>query len=145
VPVPPSLTRFLRFAALSGLGWIGDTAITLGLHARGVPLFQAALVGGCTAAAGVFLASRQTLFRATGGSAPGLLAYLGYSAGMIILAGAALAQLNGIILNLWTIPPTLAALSAKVVITPPLLAMNFTMARTLSSLFAEKPPKPRAT
>lgn len=138
----PAFTGFLRFAALSGLGWLVDTALTVGLHARGVPLLPAALVGGSVAAGGVFLASRRRIFAGSGPAGPGLALYLAYSAAMILLASAALAALAEQLRALWPGPDAAVALAAKVVVTPPLLAMNFTMARALSSLLRAKPPKP---
>lgn len=133
MPVSPAITRFLAFAAVSGLGWIVDTAVTVGLHAAGLPLFSAALIGGSVAAGGVFLVSRRRIFAAAGPATGGLALYLAYSATMIILAGFATTALAEIVRGLWAAPEAAVALAAKVVVTPPLLALNFTTARLLAA------------
>lgn len=145
-PVPPMLSpglrRFLGFATLSGLGWAADTAVTVGLHALGWPLMASALLGGSLAATGVFLASRRRIFAGTSPALPGLALYLAYSAAMIVAASGAVASLAGEIRTLWPGPEVLVALGAKVVVTPPLLMMNFIMAGTLSRFLSAKPTKP---
>jgi putative flippase GtrA len=57
------LRVFLRFAGLSGLGWLLDMAVLLALVGLlGLPPFLANIASSCAAALSVFLISRLVIF-----------------------------------------------------------------------------------
>ena len=130
---------FLRFAVLSGCGWLLDFAVLMGLVGlAGAPPLAANLVSSALAASMVFLVSRSHIFKEVQGSLPvrwGL--YLGYTAGAILVWSAALQGLSPIVahgaagLGL-RLDPSLPVAAAKVIITPPQLLLNFVMARWLN-------------
>lgn len=133
------LRVFLRFAGLSGLGWLLDVAVLLALVGLlGVPPFVANIVSSCVAALSVFLISRLLIFDGVR-TALGVrvLVYLAYTLCMILLAAAVLQELveagRAIAAGQgWRVTPTLLTAMAKVIVTPPQLLMNFAMARYMS-------------
>ena len=133
---------FVKFAGLSGLGWLLDTAILMGLTMLGVlAAFSANIVSSSTAALSVFLLSREVVFS----KAPRALllravSYLVYTLTVILLASALLGELVPLLLPLaeqmgagrWG--QLIAVGVGKVTITPPQLLLNFLVAR----FFAER-------
>lgn len=139
----PGQRRFFAFAALSGCGWLLDTGLTLTLAVGAqVPTALAQMLGGGLACAAVYLVSRRGIFEATGAPTAGLALYLAYSAGMIFVAGVALAWMREQIHALRPLAPAGEVLLAKVMITPPILGINFLVARRLSSQGGRKSTKP---
>lgn len=134
------LGPFLRFAGLSGLGWLLDAAILLLLvELVAMPAGIANVISSCTAALTVFLVSRRFVFRTASHFFLARTAfYVCYVLAVIFVASFALAALVhwlhpllvGRVPDHW-LTATTAAL-AKVAITPPQLMLNFLVARFLS-------------
>lgn len=137
------MKRFLKFGAISGLGWLLDFTLLMVLVHAGVPAAIANFISASIAALSVFVISRHLVFeRAKGAVARRLLGYFAYTLAMITLASLAIGPV------IWLIGRTaeaaglepgrqiLAALG-KIAITPPLLIANFLTARHLS----QKPSK----
>lgn len=136
---PARLRLFLRFAALSGAGWLLDASLLLGLVGIvGMPPVGANIISSCTAALTVFLVSRQRLFtKASHHFALRVVVYVAYSLTLILIASLAVQflvrQLAPWLATWSSVDPTLgAAAVAKVIVTPPQLMMNFFMSRFLS-------------
>jgi putative flippase GtrA len=131
--------RFLRFAGLSGCGWLFD----LGLLAVLVRLARidpagANMISSLTAASLVFLVSRRRVFAgATGSAATRLCLYLCYTLAQVAVASicvGALARLFGGEFRRLGLSEAavLAALAAKVLVTPGQLILNFLVAGRLN-------------
>ncbi|MBS0451571.1 MAG: GtrA family protein [Proteobacteria bacterium] len=136
---PRRLATFLKFATVSGMGWIMDALILLALVSQALwNPFYANIVSSCVAATCVFLFSREVIFR----KVPRVLhlrlaAYLGYTLCIILLASAAIGLLVGMLAAIagslnFELPATAAAAIAKVIVTPPQLVANFVVSRFLS-------------
>ncbi|AMO24440.1 hypothetical protein GCM10027034_12940 [Ramlibacter solisilvae] len=134
------IIRFLKFTGISGAGWLLDFALLLLLvGAFDIPIASSNLISSCMAAVAVFLISRQTIFQ----SAPGAMLrrvglYFTYSLSVVLLASVAiryvaqyLPMLCG---DLGVVTPSAAviAATAKLIMTPPQLFMNFLAARLTS-------------
>jgi len=127
---------FLKFGSLSGLGWALDFAILMLLVAAfGASAAAANVVSSSVAALTVFLVSRRLVFaRAQGGLAARVAVYFLYTFCMIGLAAAAMGLLVEGLNQFasshgWSLRPTVVAAAAKVIVTPPLLILNFLVAR----------------
>lgn len=132
-------SAFLKFAGLSGVGWLLDATLLLALvSAAGWLPSHANIASSCTAALAVFLLSRQMVFhKASRALLLRVAAYLAYSLCLILAASLAV----GII-----VPPlsmvaaswsqqwawTAATAAAKVLVTPPQLLLNFVVSRFLA-------------
>ena len=135
----PGLTAFLKFGSLSGLGWLLDFAILISLVAFfGAPPFAANVVSSSVAAMSVFLISRKLIFTARdGGLEVRVAIYFAYTLAMIGVAAGAMTLIVDALRVLavrWDWHPSLAVLTAmaKILVTPPLLIMNFLMSRHTS-------------
>lgn len=133
------ISKFLRFGALSGGGWLLDCTLLLLLTAlMSFPVHAANFVSSATAALTVFVVSRYLVF--SGADAPlagRVLAYFAYTACVIFLASAAIAGIRGGLVRIaqhfdWSLDPQALTFWAKVVITPPQLVANFLMSRLLN-------------
>jgi putative flippase GtrA len=132
--------RFLRFAGVSGCGWLADLAIlALLVRFAGLGAGQANVISALCAATGVFLVVRERIFEGAGGRTPvRLTVYLAYIAAQIALASAAIAALA---VPLQALAQALgladaqvaAALGAKIAVTPVLLVCNFLVAGRLNA------------
>jgi len=133
--------RFAAFALLSGLGWGVDFCLYNGLAALGLRLFFANLAGAAAGMATVFALCRLSLFRHYRTSLPvvsGL--YLGWTI-VAVLAASALIDWLGHLLGGAAFRPAFAALAqalrpglspallagatAKIVVTPLTMLLNF--------------------
>ena len=85
-----SLAAFLKFAGLSGAGWLLDALLLLALvSAAGWQPFHANIASSCTAALAVFMVSRQMVFqKASRALLLRVGAYLAYSLCLILAASA---------------------------------------------------------
>lgn len=134
------MRKFIRFAALSGCGWLLDFCLLLVLvHAAAAPPLLANVVSSTTAASAVFLVSRACVFdSAAGGVHARLGAYVLYTL-MVILAASALVGVLASVLatpaglfGLRAAGATEAAAVAKVIVTPPQLLLNFIVSKFLN-------------
>ena len=134
-----ALTAFLKFGTLSGLGWLLDFAILVSLVALlGAPAFAANVVSSSVAAMSVFLISRRLIFTpGEGGLELRAAIYFVYTLAMIGIAASAMTLIVDALSalaagrNLHPSATVLAAV-AKVLVTPPLLILNFLMSRHTS-------------
>lgn len=134
------VVRFLRFAGLSGLGWILDFGLLLTfVHLLSIPASTANVVSSCVAALTVFLVSRLLVFEtASHYLLVRIVIYVSYVLLVIFVASFAISALVPWLLPLlvhrlpdaWLL--TAAAAIAKVIVTPPQLLLNFVVARYLS-------------
>ena len=135
VTIPAQASAFLRFAALSGCGWLLDLAVLLLLvRGAGVGALPANLCSSALAASMVFLVSRRRIHDgAQGGVHLRLGLYMAYTACIILLASSAMPLLVG-----WAAAVlgeeqrTAAVFLAKVAVTPPQLLLNFFVSRALA-------------
>lgn len=133
------LLSFVRFATVSGLGWLLDLSILLSLvRYLEVPASVANLVSSCTAALSVFLVSRYLVFqRAKTGLGLRMVLYLAYTLVVIVLAGVVIQVLLGPLSNVTRLlglsfSATGLAAIAKIIVTPPQLLLNFVVARAMN-------------
>ena len=124
----------LRFAGLSGIGWLIDFCLLLALvRLFGLPVFTANLISAGTAGLTVFLLSRRMVFDVSHGSvARRALFYLLYTVAVILLASWAIRLLAGGFQSgkiAWLARPVVAAAVAKILVTPVTLGLNFIAAR----------------
>jgi putative flippase GtrA len=133
------LLSFLKFAGLSGLGWLIDISIFLTLiSAFNLEPFQANTVSSCIAALGVFLLSRELIFRkASKALFLRLMVYLTYTLIVIVVVSTIIGisvsfirPLTENIIGEWSII-VIAGIS-KILLTPPQLVLNYYMSRFLS-------------
>ncbi len=137
---PSSIGRFLRFAGLSGLGWLLDVLLLLTLvHSTSLSPAVANVVSSCTAALSVFLVSRLLVFdTASHYLLIRVVIYVFYVLVVIFVASFAIAALVQWLAPLFAqrMPPSWVGLAAagvaKVIVTPPQLLFNFLVARHLS-------------
>ncbi|MDF7777386.1 hypothetical protein P1X14_19165 [Sphingomonas sp. AOB5] len=120
---------FARFAALSGGGWLLDTALLLALVALfQIPASVANLFSAATAASLVYLVSHHRIHDGQRHRTEIRLGiYLIYTAALILAASLAI----GAILPLLG-AGTAATFAAKCIVTPPQLLCNFLVSRTLA-------------
>lgn len=129
--------RLLGFIALSGIGWVLDTLIYLGLVSAGLRVMMAGAIGGLCGASFAFLSSSRHVFLFQGGTLQARLAiYLLYTVALIVLSSYTLEGLSAFVIARAheasiSLSPTAAALLAKVAVTPFLLLCNFVVARGL--------------
>lgn len=133
------LLSFVRFATVSGLGWLLDLSILLTLVGYwAIPANVANLVSSCTAALTVFVVSRYLVFeRAKTALGFRMALYLAYTLIVIVLAGAVIQGLLGPLSNLshflgLSLSVTALAGIAKIIVTPPQLLLNFIVARAMN-------------
>lgn len=128
-----SLQQFVRFAGLSGAGWVLDTVQLLVLTQMGhIHPIVANTVSSCVAAGMVFLVSRT---RIHGGEQEGVSGrvgiYIAYTLVLILVASCVLSVLVRYLTGLhlpWLSGDALL-LVAKIMITPPQLICNFFVSR----------------
>ena len=143
--VKSTLGLFAKFGGLSGLGWLADFCILLLLVSRAnIPADRANLVSAGIAASSVFLISREKIFvKAKGWLLLRLVAYLGYTIIVIMIASQIIKLLVPDIrvlaasFNL-TLTYALATAVAKIVVTPPTLILNFLVSRLLSEIYSKR-------
>jgi putative flippase GtrA len=128
------LSATIRFAGLSGVGWLIDFCLLLVLvRLFALPVFTANLISAGTAGLTVFLLSRRVVFGVSHGSvAHRALFYLLYTVAVIVLASWAIRLLaggfqSGSIARLAR--PVVAAAVAKILVTPVTLGLNFIVAK----------------
>lgn len=133
------LAMALGFASLSGAGWLFDMALfSVLVSVAGFAPALANFISASIAALSVFLLSRSAVFGNRGGGARPALVYLGYTWAMIVVWSFAIASLAGLLAtpaddgNALVGEPSMAAIVAKVIVTPFSLALNFLVARFLS-------------
>lgn len=138
------LNSFIRFAALSGGGWLFDCALLMLLAQFGLPLGIANFVSSATAALAVFLASRFLVFDSAKQPIVSRAAvYVGYQALAIFAASLLIgpasswagtwAEMAGFSLSAqWM------SFCGKVIITPPQLVANFMVSRFLIQTFKRR-------
>lgn len=138
-PTLERLGRFLRFAGVSGCGWLLDLSVLAALvRLAGASPGPANMVSSLCGAGLVFLVTRGRVFKDAQGSTPArLAAYLGYTLVQVAIASAAIAALA---------PPLAgearalgigeaalaAAVGAKTIVTPAQLMLNFLVAGRLN-------------
>jgi putative flippase GtrA len=130
---------FLRFAGLSGAGWLADFGLLmLFVGVAGISSFTANLMSSLIAASAVFMMSRRVVFAPTSkGWRLRLAGYLLYTVLVIFIASVALDQITLLLrhvaagLNM-TIPLVVLSALAKIAVTPPQLLLNFAVSRTLN-------------
>jgi putative flippase GtrA len=133
------LIAFIRFAGLSGCGWLFDLCLlTTLVEITQIGPAWANMISSMSAAAIVFLIARDRIFTSAGGAAPvRLIAYVAYTALQVAIASAAIGALVHPIaaeaqgLGLAGVS-TLAAVLAKIIVTPAQLALNFLVAGGLN-------------
>lgn len=139
--IPHALLLFMRFAGLSGLGWLIDISIFLILvSVFNLDQFKANMVSSCIAALGVFLLSRELIFRKVSKLLLLRVAiYLAYTLVTIVVASMIISILVPIlspladnIIGEWALLVISGA--AKIIVTPPQLILNFYMSRFISEL-----------
>jgi putative flippase GtrA len=129
----------LKFATLSGIGWLLDTAVYMSLVTYvGMGVFLANIAGGVCGGAFAFVTAHRFVF----GEGPGKLTskltiYVIYTAMLVIIASGLVdltAEGLRYLANSVQLPIAwpLIAFLAKCLITPLLLATNFFVARALS-------------
>lgn len=135
---PRAPGRGLRFVALSGLGWLLDTAVFVILIAgSNLSVMAANVAGGACGAAFAFTTSSRWVFAGRPeGLAARLAVYLAYTIALIFAASALVdltARLVADALAWWgsRLPQTVVAFLAKCLVTPLTLVANFYVARFL--------------
>ena len=137
-----TLRQALLFVALSGTGWLLDTAVFMLLSGPGGwPVVAANMVSGSCGTLFVFTASSRGVFRRNDGSMP-------QKVGALLLFNAAVILASSVVLGLiagrltdgaarlgWTVAPGMVRLAAKVLVTPVTLALNFVVVRFLLERF----------
>lgn len=130
----------LRFVLVSGLGWLIDTGVYTILVALGLRVLVASILGGLCGATFAFLTSSRFIFVGAGDHLSlKLVAYLLYSAVLILVAAWLVESITTILVD-WAerwragVPLTPIAFIAKCLITPFLLATNFVVARAMLQL-----------
>lgn len=140
------LLSFLKFAGLSGLGWLLDITIFLTLvSVFKLEPFQANTVSSCTAALGVFLLSRELIYRkASKVLLLRVAIYLTYTLIVIVVASTVIDIIVSIlrplaenIIGEWSL--IVLAGTAKVIVTPPQLILNYYMSRFISERQFSRP------
>lgn len=130
------LQDFARFAALSGGGWIADTALLLALVSlAGIQPQVANLFSASTAAAMVYLVAHRRIHSgASRGIEVRLGVYLVYTAIVILAASSAMIPLAAMAAHMLDAAPAgaAAAFVAKCLVTPPQLVCNFLVSRALA-------------
>lgn len=129
----------MKFAALSGTGWLADMALLLLLvKFAAMPASVANVISSSVAAVSVFLVSRHFVFDKAEGRLAGRVGlYFAYTLVVILIASVAM-DFVGAYLATWGRHLDLAvsasglAAVAKVIITPPQLFMNFLASRLLA-------------
>ena len=140
------MKAFLRFALLSGGGWLLDCALLLLLTHLGLALGVSNVISSVTAAITVFLVSRVLVFEAVATPALSRAAlYLGYQAFSIFIASVLIVPAAG--LGRWAaesagmvVGTALASFLGKVIITPPQLVANFLVSKFLIQHFRRPSP-----
>lgn len=146
---PGALRDGLGFVAISGLGWLIDTAVTLLLvGSLAADVFIASVAGGLCGASFAFLCASRWIFsrdaqhtdvRSLGLYLLYTLALIGLGAFLIDRVDAGIRALPAVIAA--APPTTTTALAAKCLVTPLLLLSNFFMARQLN----RRPPRRHST
>ena len=133
------ILSFLKFAGLSGIGWLLDASMLIVIiYFTILPPLPGNIVSSCTASLTVFLLSRELVFyKASGAGLRRLFWYLLYTLTVILAASMLLGALVAVLQpqteafgGPWA--ATIAVAIAKVLVTPPQLIMNFIASRFLS-------------
>ncbi len=138
----PPLRQALLFVALSGTGWLLDTAVFMLLSGPGGwPVVAANMVSGSCGTLFVFMASSRGVFQRNEGS-------MRQKIGALLLFNAAVILASSVVLGLiaggladgaarlgWAVAPGAVRLAAKVLVTPVTLALNFVIVRFLLERF----------
>lgn len=127
------LRDFMRFAALSGGGWIVDTVLLLALTGgAGLVVQSANLLSASTAAAIVYLVAHRWVHAGVQDRVELRLGlYLVYTAIVILAASAAMIPLTGLAARALG-EGAAAVFVAKCLVTPPQLLCNFFVSRALA-------------
>lgn len=129
-----------RFIALSGIGWLLDTAVqTSVLALADLSVLIASVAGGLCGATFAFLTSSRHVFGyAGGGVGVKLILYLGYTILVIFFSAALIEYITKLIVLVFGVmglaySTAVYALFAKCIVTPFTLFSNFLMSRMLLS------------
>lgn len=131
---------FVRFAAVSGCGWLMDVGLTMGLVQLGIPPFWASLVGAGVAVTFVYVVSLHAIFGVNGAlGARGFPAYVIWQLFAISAASLLVAWLAHLLVPLaerlpaqGADPLSLASGAAKALVTPLTLLANFLFIKWLT-------------
>ncbi len=133
------LHAFLRFATLSGGGWLLDCTLLLWLSAHmGQGMFAANLISSSVAAMTVFLIARRLVFGEQEQAAGlNVLLYATYTCGVIVLASWAIGNVATLVSSTtqhlaMQVDAATVSFIAKVLITPPQLVANFFASKILA-------------
>lgn len=120
------------FVAISGCGWLLDFALfSLAVGLAHWPPGVANLVSATVAALSVFLVSRRLVFRRNDRDWRAVGLYLAYTEANIVFWSLAIQLVSGTFVT-WALAPSMAAMLAKIVVTPLSLTANFFVTRLLS-------------
>jgi putative flippase GtrA len=130
----------VRFAGVSGCGWLFDVLVLTALvHAARLAPAPANMISSLCASGLVFLVTRRRVFARAEGSTPArLAAYLAYVALQITAASAAIGALAPMLashahaLGLGG-AAVIGAVAAKIIVTPVQLMLNFLVAGRLNA------------
>jgi putative flippase GtrA len=139
VAISIQIRSFLKFAALSGTGWLADlTLLLLLVKFAATPASIANVISSSVAAVSVFLVSRHLVFSKAEGKLAGRVGlYFAYTLCVILLASVAMDFVSRYLVS-WSahmdivVSASALAAVAKVIITPPQLFMNFLASRLLA-------------
>ena len=128
-PERAMIWQFLPFVLTSGVGWLIDLCILLLLTGlAGVAPFAANIASSLIASSLVYCFAHRSIYAAPSADiGRPLFAYVAYSFVVILAASAVVGRLAMAFAHL----PT-SLLLAKIVVTPPLLLMNFAVSRGLA-------------
>lgn len=123
---------FLTFAIISGLGWLIDVGVTMGLVQFGMTPFIASFAGAAIAVSFVYVVSRLVVFQINQlGSVTDYTIYVVWQIFAITVASFLVAMIGGVL------APHVGALAlatgvGKVLVTPLTLAANYLFMRWLT-------------
>ena len=123
---------FLTFAIISGLGWLIDVGVTIGLVQFGISPFIASFFGATIAVSFVYVASRLIVFHLNQlGSATDYAIYIVWQIFAITVASFLVAMIGNLLApHAGTL--TIATGAGKVLVTPLTLAANYLFMRWLT-------------
>lgn len=131
--------RAFGFVLLSGLGWCLDMSLFYGLvHALEFLPGLANLASATTATMAVFLVSRVLLFDGARRGLKPILGYFFYTEINIMLSAAAIEAIARYLSATHALQLTMAAIAAKVLVTPVSLACNFFVTHWISGNKADE-------
>ena len=143
------MRQALQFVGVSGLGWLLDTTIFLALSTlAGWGPMPANLLSATCAVLFVFAWSSRAIFRPNDGSvAQKVFVLVAFNALVILAASWILAEVAGLLDRSLAalgaaVPLALVRLTAKILVTPVTLALNFVVMRYLVERFTGLRPAP---